>query len=148
VTKGTTTFRYVVHNTGNTLLGGAQAVSVHGWFGSTTHAPPIPGIPLLLPGASYPVAVTVPGVYPELRMSAKVQIIPAGLQGDVNPGVQVVSASEGFWAVPWTVLAVIVAVIAVAAGWVWRKRTAPRRALRQRRETKPGTETNPEGVPA
>jgi hypothetical protein len=148
LTSGTTTVRYIIHNTGNTLLGGVQQVSVHGWLGSTTRAAAMPGIPLLLPGASYPVSVTIPAVYPELRMSAKVQVVPAGLQGDVNPGVRVVSATAGFWAVPWTVLLILVLLIATAAGWVWRKRTAPRRALRQRSKAEPGREPNPKGVPA
>lgn len=125
---GNVTVTYTVHNSGNVLLGGAQQVSVHGLFGTTTNANTVPPVPLLLPGGSYAVRVHLSGVAPEISMTAKVRITPDGLQGDVNPGVQVVTASVHFWAIPWLLIVVILAALLAAVGEFIRRRRRSRKA--------------------
>ena len=84
--SGTVTITYTVRNTGNALLGATQQVSVHGLFGSSAHATGVRGVPLLLPGGAYQVKTRVPGVLPEVWVTAAVRLGPEGLRGDINPG--------------------------------------------------------------
>jgi hypothetical protein len=120
--SGDVTVRYTVHNGGNVVLGGPQTVSVHGLFGQTEFAQKVATVPPLLPGASYPVTVRVPDVYPELLMSASVTIGTRGLQGDVTPGLHPVTSSVHFLAIPWILLVVLLLLILGLARWYWRRR--------------------------
>lgn len=128
--KGSATVTYDVVNTGNALLGAAQAVTVTGLFGSSATVSKIPSVPLILPGARYPVTVHVPGVFPEILETAKVKLVPAGLQGDVNPGVHVETASVHFWAIPWLLLLIILLVVAYIVFRVIRRRRRKKLSIR------------------
>lgn len=119
---GTVKITYTVHNTGNVLLGASQGVTVHGLFGSSAHAKSVPGVPLLLPGGSYKVSAVVPGVAPEISVTATVRLRPEGLRGDVNPVLRVVTASVHLWAVPWLLIIVVIVLALIIAGLIWRRR--------------------------
>jgi hypothetical protein len=140
--SGSATVSYTVHNTGNAILGATQQVSVHGLFGSTAHAKSLPIIQPLLPGGSIHLTAQVPGVYPEFLETAKVSVTPQSLAGDVNPGVQTVTASVHFWAIPWILLAIILLLIGLAV-WAY-----VRRRRRKREGTAPSTTKPVEGVPS
>lgn len=124
--RGTVTVHYVVHNGGNVVFGGPQTVTVHGVFGGHVRAAAIVPIPPLLPGASYPVVVRIPRVYPELLMTAKVTIDPQGLQGDIDTGLHPVSSSVHFLAIPWILLVVLLLLIIGLCGRYWRRRRRKR----------------------
>lgn len=135
---GSVTVQYTVRNTGNAILGGSQQVEVRGLFGSTSHAGSLPAIPTLLPGGTYQVTAHVLGVFPEISMTAHVRVTPAGLSGDVNPGLTAVAASTHFWAVPWILIALIVVLVVGAVATIRRRR-------RHRPERVPDAKT-PQGV--
>jgi hypothetical protein len=119
--RGQTTVTYTVHNTGNVKLGGAQVVSVSGLFGSV-RAADAPAIPLLLPGGSVQESVVVPGVLPQVRMSATVTVQPAGLTGDVNPSAATVTATTQFWALPsWLLLLLLLLLVLGLLGYERRR---------------------------
>lgn len=119
--SGVVTVTYTVRNTGNVLLGATQQVSVHGLFGSSAHATGLRGVPLLLPGGAYQVKTRVPGVLPEVWVTAAVRLGPEGLRGDINPGVHVTTASVTVWTMPWILLAVVVALLIFIIVRNWRR---------------------------
>ncbi len=126
LTTGTTTLSFTVSNTGNVLLGGQEAVSVHGLFGSTETVHPAT-IPVMLPGGSVHQTVTVSGVYPEVYMDATVSVTPLVVTGQADPGLRVYSAHVHFWAVPWPLLALLIVLILIGA-WLERRRRNRRRS--------------------
>lgn len=131
--KGKVKVAYRVVNAGNVVLGGPQTVTIHGLFGATVGSPPIVAVPPLLPGASYPVSVTVRNVYPELVESAKVTVKPEGTLGDPAPGIGTVSSSVHFLAIPWIILLVLLLLILGFALWYWRRRRRRRQPQGQGR---------------
>jgi hypothetical protein len=137
--SGRATVTYTVRNVGNVNLGGAQRISLNGLFGSSGSAAKLATVPLLLPGASYPMRVEVHGIWPQLLMHARVTVTPIAVTGAVDPGLTSASASVGFWAVPWTLFALIVAVAALAVlGFLWRRRLNARSASHSTgRKTRP-----------
>lgn len=126
---------YTIRNTGNVALGGRQTVYIAGLFGTKSTAPHVPQLQLLLPGSSVKQSVQVSGVFPEVRESAHVSVEPLVIPGSVQPPSGPFRASTSFWAVPWTLIAVIVAVILLVLGWVRRRRG---------RAKSVGTETDPD----
>jgi len=138
--SGLVTVTYTVRNTGNALLGATQQVSVHGLFGSSAHAAPLRGVPLLLPGGSYQVRTRVPGVFPEVWVTATVRLGPHGLRGDVNPGIHVTTASVTVLTVPWILLAVVIALLIFIIARNWR------RLVRTPKPGRAGAKRTPQGV--
>lgn len=137
---GVVTVTYTVHNTGNVLLGAGQQVTIRGLFGATAHAAGLRGVPLLLPGGSYQVRTRVPGIFPEVLVTASVRLGPQGLRGDVNPGLHASTASVTVWTVPWILLAVVIALLIFIIARNWR------RLIRSPRPTTPAVKKAPEGV--
>ena len=138
--SGTVTVSYTVHNTGNVLLGATQQVSVHGLFGSAAHATALRAVPLLLPGGSYPVKTRVPGVLPEVWVTATVRLGPEGLRGDVNPGLHVTTASATVLTMPWILLAIVIALLIFLIVRNWR------RLVRSPKPSPASVKQTPEGV--
>lgn len=122
---GTATLTYTVRNTGNIRLGGAQAISIGSMFGATSEAPGVPDIPMLLPGGSATVTVPVTGVRPLGLMTATVRVAPLAPAGDANPASQVATASVQFWAMPWLLLAIVLA-LGLLVFWPIRRRRRSR----------------------
>jgi hypothetical protein len=137
---GEVTVTYTVRNSGNVLLGGTQQVSAHGWFGSSSQAAAVPAVPLLLPGGSYPVVVHLHGLIPEIGVSVNVKLTPAGLPGEVNPGLHAATASVTLWAVPWLLVLLLLAVVILIVVLVWRRRRWSRWPVTT------GASPTPEGV--
>ena len=125
---GSVTVTYTVHNTGNVKLAGDQLVQVSGLFG-TTRATGLALVPLLLPGGTFVETVQVHGVFPQLWMSGTVTVTALGLTPDINPRSGPWSATTHFWAIPWALILLIVAlVLATLAYQRYRRgnRSAPR----------------------
>jgi len=126
---GSATVTYVVRNTGNVLLSGKQRLNLTGIFGSTGSRSKLVQLPLMLPGASFPMRVRVSDVWPQLLMHARVTIAPLGVAGAVNPTLSPASAAASFWAVPWSLLTLVLLVVALAAVLlVWRRKLNARPA--------------------
>jgi hypothetical protein len=121
--KGTATVTFTVTNKGNVRLGGMQEVSVHGLIGPTATAGNLANVPMLLPGNSAKVTVTVPDVTPVGYETVDVSINGLAVAGDADPAVEVASASTNFWAIPWTLLAGLLGLAAIGAA-VLRTRRA------------------------
>jgi hypothetical protein len=119
---GTATLHYEIHNGGNVVMGGPQTVTVHGLFGESVSAPQVVEVPSLLPGATYPITVRVPKVYPEMLMHSKVTINEQGLAGEVTPGLHPISSSKWFIALPLVVTLAVLVVILLVAYRIWRRR--------------------------
>ncbi len=126
--SGVATLRFTVQNSGNELLGGKPEIQVQGLFGSTEIAAHPVTVPIMLPGGSDSESVTIPGVYPQLLMNAKVTISPTVASGQYDTGLSKYSASTSFWAIPTILLIIVVVLILLAGWWIWRhrrRRTGP-----------------------
>jgi hypothetical protein len=120
---GSATITYTVQNSGNIALGGSQAVQVQGWFGGTAHADKVAQIPLLLPGFSIQMQITVRGVHPEFRETAKVTIFPLEVPGSAVPPAGPWTATTSVWAIPlWLVLIVLLLAVLGLGDLFWRRR--------------------------
>jgi hypothetical protein len=119
---GTAVVTYTVSNVGNVALGGQPVASVSGLFGSKTTATKLPQIQLLLPGFSVQESAQVTGVYPEVLESAHVSVRRLVVPGSVQPPSGPFTASASFWAVPWILIGVVVALIALGGWWLLRRR--------------------------
>jgi hypothetical protein len=133
---GTVTVSYTVANTGNALLGAAQQISIHGLFGATGKPHSVPGVPLLLPGGSDHVSVTVTGVFPEFYLTATSKLLPEGLRSDINPGLHPTTVSVTVFAIPWILVLIFVVLVLLVIGLFWRRHRA-RMPARLRARTAP-----------
>jgi hypothetical protein len=128
---GRASVSYTVTNTGNVNLTGTQQVAISGLFGTLASTKP-PQLPELLPGESFKVKVSVPGVFPLGWMTTKVTVSPKQTRANTGsakpPAIAKVTKSAGFWATP---LLLILFVLLIAAG-VW----GGRRYFRYRREVR------------
>lgn len=121
--RGGTTITFRVRNTGNVKVGGKARVDVRGPFGVRQAGAALPEIPLLLPGSAVDLRTSVPHVLPLVWEHADVTVQPTVLVGDVDPHLRVISGDARFWAVPWALLAVLLAAVLLV-------RTARQRARR------------------
>ncbi|PSL52217.1 uncharacterized protein DUF916 [Saccharothrix carnea] len=124
--RGDTTVGYVVRNTGNVRLGGKQSVRVETPWGAGTDAPGLADLPELLPGNTFRVTTTVPGVLPAGWLDALVRVEPVAPQGTEAPAA--VDASVTTAAVPWLLVVVLLLVLAYV---VFRRVRRARRPVGQ-----------------
>ena len=124
--SGTVTTTYKVHNAGNVKLAGRQLVRISGLFTSRQEHPA--DVPLLLPNGNLLVTTVTKGVHPFVWMTSKVSVTPLGIRGDAAAPASVATAQVHFWAVPWLLLLIVLAVLLVAYAW---------RQLRRRRAAGP-----------
>ena len=127
--KGDATMTYTVHNTGNAILTARQAASVSGPFGALrVSADKVADLPELLPGDTLKVSVPVDGVAPTLRSAGTVTLTPllTDASGTVSPLEAVKTTTHG-WAMPWTLLLVLLVVCALAVLAVRARRQAAAR---------------------
>jgi hypothetical protein len=124
IAPGSAVVSYTVVNTGSVRLGGRQHVSVSGIVGPHAQADGIADLPLLLPGGSAHVTVTVPDVWPLVWERAEVSVDPLGVQGDANP-VTTVTAVTSFWAIPWMLIAILITLGLLGYWWYRHRRATP-----------------------
>jgi hypothetical protein len=131
--SGAATVSYTVRNTGNAILSARQAVSVEGplgvWRRSAARVADTPALP---PGATWTVSAPLRDVAPALRARATVKLTPllVDAAGSTSP-LAVVQASGGTWALPWTLLVVLILLVGLLVVGV-RRVGVPRRRRRVR----------------
>ena len=116
---GTATVSYTVANTGNVRQAGAQTVTVTGPFGQKVivHQPPLPTI---LPGDSIRVTAQAPGLFPAGPMTAAVDV-KASWPADtiaLSHAAPEATANASLFAFPWTLLGLILLLVAIGVG-IW-----------------------------
>jgi len=123
--RGATNVTFRVTNTGNVNMGGRQSLSIKGLVGSA-QVLAIPDAEVLLPGGYVDVKTSLKQTWPLVHESATVTVKPLVLPGDLGAGKGTYSAVTSFWAVPWTLLALLVLI--VAGLWYLRRARRTRRA--------------------
>jgi hypothetical protein len=146
--RGRTKVTYDVTNTGNVNLGGRQRVSVQGLLGGDQYSLSIPNAELLMPGGTFSVTTSVPRTWPLVHERVTASIDPLVQQGDLVAGLKAGSGSAVFWAMPWSLLTVLLAL--VLGLLVWRRIRSSRRARvapSSLSESTPATPTVPDDLP-
>ncbi len=125
--SGSATVAYTVYNSGNVRLTGTQVVSVTGPFGISSKVR-LKNLPTVLPGDSIRVTAQPLGLFPFGPMTAHVRLtaaIPKGAPAEAVPA-GYITGSASLFAVPWTLLGVIILVILASFGGLrlrgWQKR--------------------------
>lgn len=108
--RGRVDVDFTVVNTGNVRLGSRQRVAASGLLGSWA-GEALTDVPQLAPHGSAHLRTVVRGVWPEIWMRATVRVSTLQLKTDANPPIAPVIASTHFWAVPWTLLLLIVGLL-------------------------------------
>jgi hypothetical protein len=132
--SGSATISYTVANTGNVRITGVPVVKADGIFGSDTVTAKLPQI---LPGDSVRVSTTVGGIYPAGPFTATVKVTPAWPKSAplTSLPLPVVTDSASFFAVPWGLILLILALALLGFGtwrflrWRARQRAAEMRAV-------------------
>ncbi|GAA2567401.1 hypothetical protein GCM10010435_46320 [Winogradskya consettensis] len=132
--KGNATVSYTIHNTGNAAMSTQQSVSVagpFGWFRTSPAELAMP--PELLPGESWKVTAPVNGITPAIWLAATADLSPVitDASGSTTTLKKVTATAHG-WAIPWTLLAALVLLIAAAI--ITRIALRRRRTQRKLRE--------------
>lgn len=122
VGRGSATVNYTLTNTGNVNLGAKTSVTISGLLDDASVASP--DVPLLLPGSSVDVSVEVPDVLPQVWMNAEVDVTSAATVSSQVEHPPVVNEQTSFWAIPWTLVALILLLIGLIVGYLWRRRRA------------------------
>ena len=126
--SGSATVSYTVHNTGNVRLTGSQLVSVTGLLGISAKIPE-KSLPTILPGDSVRFTAQPHGLYPFGPMTAHVRLteaIPAGAPPMALPA-GYVTGTASLFAMPWSLLGLIILVIVVAVALLRGRRFRRRR---------------------
>jgi hypothetical protein len=111
---------YTVHNTGNLLLSATQGVAVSGLLGGSKHAPKMPDIVRLLPGASVRFSTVVHHISPGFRLTATVTLHPQpAIAGHVDGELSPVRSSTSGWA--WVLTLATLVLLALIGLFVWRR---------------------------
>jgi hypothetical protein len=110
---GTMEVEYTVRNEGNVRMGARHRVVVKDIFGRTVGTERMRPIAELLPGNTVTYQASVDGVPATLRAKATVQVEPVSPQGVDEAPAEPVSASSTAWAVPWSLLLVLVVAYAL-----------------------------------
>jgi hypothetical protein len=125
---GAATISYTVANTGNVRQSVTPALTVNGPFGQKSVIHPNK-LPMILPGDSIRVTAAVPGLYPAGPMTAHVTATP-GWPPKTIPIAKlapVAAGSASLFAVPWSLIGLILLLAALGVGyWYlrrWRRRT-------------------------
>jgi hypothetical protein len=124
---GSAIVTYTVHNTGNVRLAATQQVSVTGLLGMKSKTAAPPNVELLFPRSSQTVTATVTGVLATVFERAQVTVTPLLFQDQTPTPTSPAHGTKSFYAVPWTLLGVIVLVIVliVVGFFGWRRRNPP-----------------------
>ena len=126
--SGKVTVAYTLHNVGNVRLGATQSVSISGWYGGTVQSAKIADVTELLQGNSHDERLVVNSVVPAFQDKATVFVTPLSLPGDVDGQLVPITRTVHFSAVPWPLIG-LVAIIALAVVWFFRRRSIRRRPV-------------------
>jgi hypothetical protein len=110
---GDATVTYTIRNSGNAILTARQAVSASGPLAAwERRAARVPDVPPLLPGATWKVSVPLHDVAPAFRLRATVKVVPllTDSAGSIAP-LATIEATGGGWAIPWSLLLVVVVLV-------------------------------------
>jgi hypothetical protein len=127
--EGKVLVSYRVSNVGNVDLALDQSVKVSGLFGSK-RAVRLGHVALLLPGTSLSERAVVPKVRPEFIVHETVTAHPSSPAGSSESGLEPATATSTVWAIPWTLLGLIVLFLLAVVAFF---RARARRARRSRR---------------
>ncbi|MFJ4845270.1 MULTISPECIES: hypothetical protein [unclassified Streptomyces] len=148
--SGSATITYTVRNIGNVRLGARQIVKVRDLFGGTAKITGVEDMAELLPGTKLTFTAKATGVLPTVRDTATVQVDPVSVRGDIkHPILPRVTRTQGFWAVPWIWVAVVL--LAVGAGlffWLRGRRRRPGSAAPAGRPAPTGSKRAPKAKAA
>ena len=113
---GRATVTYAVQNTGNVLLSGSEAVSVSGPFGAA--AARLSSLPVILPGDSVKFTETTGLLYGVGPLTAHVRLGPTSAPGEpaLTTPLSAVTGSASTFAVPWSILLILIVVIGGVVG--------------------------------
>jgi len=123
--RGTYTVSYYVHNTGNLRVKVSQDLEIKRCLiapicpvkSITTHPAPLPD---LLPGARVRVSQTFKHRFGLGRPSAQVALHVSAVDASYTKKIPDVTASTGFWALPWLLIVIIVALLLAIGLGTWR----------------------------
>jgi hypothetical protein len=121
---GSVDLTYTLVNTGNVNVAARGSATVSGLFGAHTVGN-TPQTPLLVPGGTLAVRVSVPGIWPQIWMKGSVEVVAAPVGADSLPAIPPAMARTSFWAIPWLLVLLLLAGAAAAAAWWWRRRHPP-----------------------
>src|SRR5262249_7650709 len=105
---GRATLTYTLRNKGNVRLNARQAVTVETPWGQRVTARVPKDAGELLPGNGIDVTTEVPGLVPAVWLTARVHVNPLPAAGDTDPKLVPVDQDADFWAISWSVLAIVV----------------------------------------
>ncbi|MGW5050353.1 WxL protein peptidoglycan domain-containing protein [Actinokineospora sp. NPDC004072] len=127
---GSATVSFRVANTGNLRVSAEQQVRVEGLFGLGGREQALT-VPELLPGSHLDFSVPVADVAPLLRLEAAVKLVLVVEDNSATAQPAEVTATASTWAVPWTLLALLVAAVGLVV--LLRVRARRRAAATERR---------------
>jgi hypothetical protein len=120
--QGSVRVSYRVVNTGNVALSARQAVRVDGLLSTSAAAAALPDVVQVLPGDDVQFSTVVDGVWPTLRVNAVVTLDPYAGTPEAPEQFPSVSSSTATWAIPWTLIALAIALIGLGYWWARRSR--------------------------
>ncbi|GAB3600310.1 WxL protein peptidoglycan domain-containing protein [Microbacterium tumbae] len=112
---GDATLTWTIRNTGNAIVSANQGATIAGPFGwFAADAPDVASPPGLLPGESWEQSVIVPDVAALVMLTGTATVIPLVTDASGSTtALEPVAATGLGWAVPWTLLVVLVLVVLV-----------------------------------
>ncbi|MFI5709233.1 WxL protein peptidoglycan domain-containing protein [Kribbella sp. NPDC051620] len=103
--EGSVAVTYTVRNTGNIIVAARQSAAVTGPFGVFTAGPgQLADSPQLLPGETWQVAASIPGVPPALRLTGTVSVVPVARSAPQPT----TAATAHVLTIPWTLLLLLI----------------------------------------
>lgn len=125
VAPGTARVGFDVTNTGNVRLSGTPQVHLSGPFGIDLGSVTLDPVANLMPGGTGHVTATLPDVPALVFLRATVTVSPLpgdGATGQADLGLTPVTGSAVAWAMPWTAIGLLVALVAIVVLVVWWRR--------------------------
>lgn len=129
VSAGAVNVAYTLENTGNVRMKVSPTVRVAGPFGLLLRGADGTRVDELLPGGKVEQSVTVPEVWPLVRLTTTVTAVAEASPGGTDPGIGSVSASTSTWAWPWLLVALILLLVLLMTWRVVRSRRRRRRTV-------------------
>ena len=127
--SGSLDVTYTVRNTGNVRLGAHQHIDVNGPFGFGLKQRTPKDVPELLPGNAVTLHEHFTHVPAVIRVTAEIKLDPFGAADATDVHVVAVTRGAHTWAIPWSLIALVVEL------WLaWKVYVAYRRRRRERED--------------